>query len=318
MSEQQAPIWEQKTMEKLLFEGLKEQRRRRRWGIFFKIMFLLCIIAVLWLVWPSDNTITTPGLSAKKHIAMVDVKGEIDESASASADNIISGLQQSFKDKDTQAIILRINSPGGSPVQSANVYNEIRYQQKKHPNIKVYVVCSDVCASGAYYIASAADYIYASPSSLVGSIGVLLDGFGFVDGMHKLGIERRLFTSGAHKGFLDPFSPLKPDEQQRAQTILDDVHQQFINAVVQGRGKRLKKDPDMFSGMVWTGEQALPLGLIDGFGDAQSVARNVIKNENMVDNTVKASFMDLISHRIGAEFAGALLSRARSTKEELY
>lgn len=308
MAEPQSPEWEQKTIEKLLLENLKEQRRRRRWGILFKILFFLCLLAFLWLIWPSDNL--TSSVKSKKQVAMIDIRGEIDEATSASADNIINSLQQAFKAKETQAVILRINSPGGSPVQSANVYNEIRYQRQKHPNIKLYVVCSDVCASGAYYIASAGDFIYANPSSLVGSIGVLLDGFGFVDGMHKLGIERRLLTAGEHKGFLDPFSPLKPDEQQRAQSLIDNVHQQFIQAVEKGRGQRLKKDPQIFSGLVWTGEQALPLGLIDGFGDVQFVARNVIKNDNVVDNTVKPNFFDLVSRRIGADFAGAIMDRA--------
>lgn len=308
MAETPSLEWEQKTIEKLLLENLNEQRRRRRWGILFKTLFFIFLLAFIWLFWPSDNLPSSSKI--KKHISMIDVRGEIDETSSAGADNIISGLQQAFKDKDTQAVILRINSPGGSPVQSANVYNEILYQRKKHPDIKLYVVCSDVCASGAYYIASAADSIYANPSSLVGSIGVLLDGFGFVDGMHKLGIERRLLTAGDHKGFLDPFSPLKPDEQQRAQSLIDNVHQQFIKAVVQGRGQRLKNDPQIFSGLVWTGEQALPLGLIDGFGDVQFVARNIIKNDNIVDSTVKPNFFDLVSHRIGTSFASAFIDRA--------
>lgn len=316
MAESQNPAWEQKTIEKLLLENIKEQRRRRRWGIFFKALFFLCVLAILWLVWPTENLSTASKM--KKHVAMIDVRGEIDEALSASADNIINGLQQAFKDKDTQAVILRINSTGGSPVQSANVYNEIRYQRHKYPNIKVYVVCSDICASGAYYIASAGDYIYANPSSLVGSIGVLLDSFGFVDGMHKIGIERRLFTAGNNKGFLDPFSPLKPEDQQKAQSLLNSVHQQFIRAVIQGRGQRLKNDPQIFSGLVWTGEQALPLGLIDGFGDAQFVARNVIKNDNITDYTVKPNFLDLVTHRIGTAFASAIVSRVGVTREELY
>ncbi len=311
--EQQNPAWEQKTMEKLLFESLKEQRRRRRWGIFFKSLFFLCVLLIIWSVWPTDN-VSTP-VSPKKHVAMVDLRGEIDEGMTSSADNLISGIQQAFKDKDTQAVILRINSPGGSPVQSANVYNEIRYQRHKYPNTKLYVVCSDVCASGAYYIASAGDYIYANPSSLVGSIGVLLESFGFVDGMHKLGIERRLFTAGAHKGFLDPFSPLKPEEQQQAQGLLDNVHQQFIKAVQQGRGSRLKNDPQIFSGLIWTGEQALPLGLIDGFGDAQYVARNIIKNDNIVNNTVKPNFFELVAHKFGTAFAGVILEHAGLREE---
>lgn len=310
------PAWEHKTLERLLSDSLIEQRRRRRWSIFFKILYALIILLVLILLWPSDNF---PG-SAKtgSHIAFVDVRGEIDDTKSASADNIITGLQQAFKDKDAIAVILRINSPGGSPVQASNIYNEIRYQRKKHPKIKLYVVCSDLCASAAYYIASAGDYIYANPSSLVGSIGVVLDTFGFVDGMHKLGIERRLFTAGQHKGFLDPFSPLKPDEQQEAQALLNSVHQQFIRDVEQGRGKRLKKSPEIYSGLVWTGAQALPLGVIDGFGNVQSVARDVIKNTSLVEYTVKPSILEQVTNRFGASFAKQFASETGLKKGEVH
>jgi len=315
MAELQNPGWEQKTVEKLLFESLKEQRRKRRWGIFFKLLFLAYLLLLLILIWPTNN------LSAdkqKEHIGLVDIRGEIDDTKSASADNIISALQKAFKDKNTKAIILRINSPGGSPVQASNVYNEIRYQRNKYPNIKLYVVCSDLCASAAYYIASAGDQIYANPSSLVGSIGVLMDGFGFVEGMQKIGVERRLLTAGQYKGFLDPFSPIKPVEQQDAQVLLDTVHQQFIKDVEQGRGKRLKITPDTFSGLVWTGTQALPLGLIDGFGDARSVARDVIKNKTIVDYTVKPSILDQVTNRLGAAFAGQIAGELGLRKGELH
>lgn len=303
MTDAQNTAWEQKTLEKILFENLKEQKRRRRWGVFLKLVFLLFLFCALVLFWPGDSSTKQIG---KSHISLVNVTGEIGEGSSACSDNIINGLQSAFKDKDTVAVILRINSPGGSPVQASNVYNEILYQRKKYPKIKLYVVCSDLCASAAYYIASAGDMIYANPTSLVGSIGVLLDGFGFVDGMHKLGIERRLLTSGDHKGFLDPFSPLKPDEQQRALALLNNVHQQFIHDVQQGRGKRLQNNPDIFSGMVWTGQQALPLGLIDGFGNLQSIARDVVKNTNVVDYTVKPSIFEQVTNRLGAVFAGEI------------
>lgn len=297
MNEQQAS-WEQKTLENILASSIIEQRRRRRWGIFFKLAFLVLLVLFLILIWPSDNS---PVAKGKMHTSLVDIRGEISDSGSATSDSIIKGLQQAFRDKMTQSIILRIDSPGGSAVQASNVYNEIRYQRKKHPNIILHAVCSDQCTSAAYYIASAADDIFANPSSIVGSIGVILDGFGFVDGMHKLGIDRRLLTSGDHKGFLDPFSPLKPDEQKQAQLLLDTVHGQFMHDVQQGRGSRLKNNPDLFSGMIWTGSQALPLGLIDGFGDAQFVARNVIKNNTIVDYTVKRNFMDQLSSRFASE-----------------
>lgn len=302
--EQQNPVLEQKTFEKILLENLREQRARRRWGVFFKIAWLIFFILLLIAVWPDNNLGTSSG---KKHVSLVDIRGEIDDSSSADADDIISGLNKAFKDKDTQAVILRINSPGGSPVQAQTVYSQIRYLRQKYPDIKIYAVCSDLCTSAAYYIASATDDIYASPVSLVGSIGVLMDGFGFVDGMHKIGVDRRLITAGAHKGFLDPFSPLKPDELQFAQTMLEDVHQSFIKDVEQGRGSRLKtNDPNIFSGLVWTGQQALPLGLIDGLGSAQSVARDVIKNKTIVDYTVKPGYLDQLANRFGSSFAHEL------------
>lgn len=307
--------WEQKTIEKILLENLREQRLRRRWGILFKLLMLLLIFFALILFWPSDSA--SSGLG-KPHVGVVDIKGEIAESDPASSDNVMTGLQRAFKDKDTVAVILRINSPGGSPVQASNIYNEMIYQRKKYPKIKLYVVCSDLCASAAYYIASAGDSIYANPSSLVGSIGVILDSFGFVDGMHKLGVERRMFTAGDHKGFLDPFSPLKPDEQQEALSLLKNVHEKFIHDVQQGRGNRLKNNPEIFSGMVWTGSQALPLGLIDGFGNAQSVARDVIKNTTLVDYTVKPSFLETVTNRLGAVFAGEVATDLGLKKSQFH
>jgi protease IV len=304
--------WDKKTLEKLLFCNLKEQRSRRRWGVFFKLLFAIYFFALLWLVWPTDN-IPTAG-KEKPHVALVEVRGEIGADTSASADNIIEGLQDAFKDKNTQGVILEINSPGGSPVQADDVYKEIRYLRAKYPKVKLYAVCSDLCASGAYYVAAAADDIYANPSSLVGSIGVLMDGFGFVDTMQKLGVQRRLLTAGAHKGFLDPFSPVKPEEQKYAQDLLESVHQQFIQSVEQGRGDRLKKNPDIFSGLVWSGAQALPLGLIDGFGDTYSVARDVFQNHTIVDYTVKPNFFEKIANRMGASFSQAVVSQVIQEK----
>lgn len=304
--------WDQKTLEKLLFSTIKEQRSRRRWGVFFKLMFFIYLFALLWLFWPRDTM--SVASKEKPHASLIEVQGEISDNSSASAENIIEGLHDAFKDKNTQAIILSIDSPGGSPVQSSDVYNEIRYLRDKYPKIKLYAVCSDLCASGAYYIASAADDIYANQSSLVGSIGVLMDGFGFVDTLQKLGVQRRLLMSGDHKGFLDPFSPMKPDEKQIAQGLLDSVHDQFIQSVEKSRGDRLKKDPEIFSGLVWTGAQALPLGLIDGFGDRYFVARNIIKNSTIVDYTVKPNFFEKMAKRIGASFSQAVASQLGDVK----
>ena len=299
-------VWEQKTLEKLIFETLKEQKRRRRWGVFFRLLFFIFVFAILYLLWP-DNDLSTASRT-RDHVALITIDGIIAANNQASADNVIEALQDAYKDKSTKGVILNINSPGGSPVQASQIYDEVRYLQAKNKKIKVYAVCSDLCASAAYYIAASANYIYADPASLVGSIGVLLDGFGLVDTMHKVGAERRLFTSGNHKGFLDPFSPMKPEEQQYAQTLLDNVHQQFIQRVQQGRGSRLKNDPNLFSGLVWTGSQALPLGLIDGFGNVNSVSRDVIKSENIVDYTIKPSVLNQISNNLGAEFVHHLTS----------
>lgn len=300
------PAWEQKTLEKLVLESLKEQKRRRRWGVFFKLLFFIFLFSVLYLLWPSNDLSTAS--RNKKHVALININGIIAANNEASADNVIDALQDAYKDKSTKAVILSINSPGGSPVQASQIYDEVRYLENKHSNIKVYAVCSDLCASAAYFIASSANNIYADPASLVGSIGVLLEGFGFVDTMHKIGVERRLFTSGSHKGFLDPFSPVKPDEEQYAQSLLDNVHQQFIQKVQQGRGNRLKNDPNLFSGLVWTGNQALSLGLIDGYGDVLSVARDVIKIDDVEDYTIKPSIFDQISGNFGAKFAHSIAS----------
>ncbi|EDP45913.1 S49 family peptidase [Rickettsiella grylli] len=299
------PTWQRKTLEKLLFEALKEQRRKRRWNIFFKFLLFLIFLSFLLILWPSTPNLPTTS-KAKAHIGLVDIKGIINDNSAANADNVIEGLQNAFEDKNTRTVILRINSPGGSPVQAAQIYHEIRYLRHQYPKTKLYAVCDDLCASAAYYIASASDRIYANPSSLVGSIGVLMDGFGFVETMKKVGVERRLLTAGDHKGFLDPFSPEKLDEKRIAERMLANVHQQFIHAVKQGRGNRLKNNPELFSGLAWTGEEALPLGLIDGFGDLNSLSRELIKNKNIVDYTVKPGLLQQLSDRIGAAFAQQL------------
>jgi protease-4 len=246
------------------------------------------------------------GLSVGKHTALVQLNGVIAANSTANADNIIGSLQDAFKDKDTQGVILQINSPGGSPVQAGEINDEIRRLRAKYPKIPLYVVVEDICASGGYYVAAAADKIFVNKASLIGSIGVLMDGFGFTGTMDKLGVQRRLLTAGENKGFLDPFSPLNDKQKVYAQQMLDDIHQQFINVVKQGRGKRLKQDPELFSGLVWTGDQGVKLGLADGYGTTESVARDVIHAEKIVDYTTHEGFADRLAKRLGAGVMSAL------------
>jgi protease-4 len=246
-------------------------------------------------------------LAGTKHTALVDVIGVIDSKGGASADSVTGALQSAFKDKNTQGVILRINSPGGSPVQAGIIYDEIRRLREKHPNIPLYAVVEDMCASGGYYIAAATDKIYVDKASLVGSIGVLMDQFGFVDTMEKLGVERRVLTAGENKAFLDPFSPLQPAHVEHARKILGEIHGQFIDVVKKGRGKRLKESPEIFSGLVWTGERAVQLGLADGLGSLDSVAREVIKAETVVDFTPEENYFEQLSKRLGTGAAQSLL-----------
>jgi protease-4 len=246
------------------------------------------------------------GGNSKDHTAVIDVVGVIAEDKDSNAADIIESLRDAVKDKHTKGIILHSNSPGGSPVQSAYVYEEIRNIKKEHPDLPVYAVVSDICASGCYYIASASDKIFVNQSSLIGSIGVLMDGFGFVDVMQKLGVERRLLTAGAHKAMLDPFSPPKEDETKYMQGLLDQVHQQFIGAVKAGRGDRLKETPDMFSGLVWTGEAGVKLGVADGFGNDDHAAKDIIGAEKLVDFTQQGRLIDKIAGKLGASFGQAI------------
>lgn len=293
-----------KLLEKTLLAGIQEQRRSRRWGIFFKCLTFVYLFGALLLFTPLLDF--EKGTSASgSHTALVEIEGMIADKEPASADNIVTSLRKAFEDSGTKGVILRINSPGGSPVQSGYVYDEIRRLRAEKPNIKVYAVITDLGASGAYYIASAADQIYADKASLVGSIGVTAAGFGFVGTMEKLGVDRRTYTSGEHKAFLDPFQPQKAEETQFWQSVLDTTHRQFIASVKQGRGDRLKdKDhPELFSGLVWTGEQAVGLGLVDGLGSASHVAREVIGEKNIVDYTVQESPFDRFSKKLGASVA---------------
>jgi len=290
-------------LEKVLLAGIQEQRRSRRWGILFKLLtFTYLLGALLVLVPQLQLPAGKTGGKGGAHTAVIELQGAIDGNEQASADNIIGSLRTAFADKNTKGVVLRINSPGGSPVQSGYIYDEIRRLRNKHADIKLYAVITDLGASGAYYIASAADAIYADKASLVGSIGVTAAGFGFVGGMEKLGVERRTYTSGEHKAFLDPFSPQREDETRFWQQVLGTVHQQFIDSVKAGRGDRLKvaEHPELFSGLVWSGEQALELGLIDGLGSTGYVAREVIGEENIQDFTRQPSPLERLSRSFGA------------------
>ena len=297
--------WEREVIEKLALAAVTEQTRARRWSVFFKsLMFAYLLVVFGVAMYPSIKQ--DMGGDSKDHTAVIDVVGVIAEDKDANAANIIESLRGAVKDKHTKGIILHSNSPGGSPVQSAYVYEEIRKIKKEHPALPIYAVVSDICASGCYYIASASDKIFVNPSSLIGSIGVLMDGFGFVDVMQKLGVERRLLTAGTHKAMLDPFSPPKEDETKYMQSLLDQVHQQFIGAVKAGRGDRLKDTPDMFSGLVWTGEASVKLGVSDGFGNDDYVAKDIIGAEKLVDFTKQGRLIDKIAGKLGASFGQAI------------
>ncbi|WP_236210723.1 signal peptide peptidase SppA [Metapseudomonas otitidis] len=294
-------------LEKAVLAGVQEQRRARRWGIFFKLLTFLYLFGALLMFSPLFDLQKTAA-RGEAHTALVEVRGMIADNEAASADNIVSSLRAAFEDPKTKGVVLRINSPGGSPVQSGYIYDEIRRLRGEHPDTKVYAVITDLGASGAYYIASAADEIYADKASLVGSIGVTAASFGFVDLMGKLGVERRVYTSGEHKAFLDPFQPQKDDETRFWQGVLDTTHRQFIESVKKGRGDRLKVDghPELFSGLVWSGEQALELGLVDKLGSTSYVAREVIGAKEIVDYTKQDTPFDRFAKRLGASMAEQL------------
>ena len=311
MPEQNGSNWERDVLGRIAMAAVQEQRRARRWGILFKSLTFIYLFVVLLLFagWRAGGPEAALG---GKHTALVDLSGEIAADKSASADNVIEGLQRAFKDKDTKGVILRINSPGGSPVQAGLINDEIHRLRAKYPAIPLYVVVEDLCASGGYYVAVAADKIYVNKASLIGSIGVLMNGFGFTGTMQKLGVQRRLLTAGVNKGFLDPFSPLDPKQKQYAQKMLDQIHQQFIAVVREGRGKRLKETPDTFSGLIWTGAEGVKMGLADGYGSVRSVARDVIKAKTIVDYTVHESFADRMARKFGAGVASVFPGFATS------
>nr|WP_232846194.1 signal peptide peptidase SppA [Amphritea pacifica] len=295
-------------IEKTMMGLQKEQRAARRWGIFFKLLTFGYLFVILGIYLFADSF--TPDMGeGGEHTAVVQVNGTIADGEDASADNIIGALRRAFKDEGTKAVILRINSPGGSPVQSGYVYDEVKRLRALHPEKKVYAVILDIGASGAYYIAASADEIYADKASLVGSIGVVSSGFGFVDLMEKVGVERRNLISGENKTFLDPFSPLKEKDRAFWQTVLDTTHRQFIEQVRKGRGDRLKENDQLFSGLVWTGEQALDLGLIDGLGSSSYVAREIVGAEKLVDFTPKGTPLEQLIDRLGVSFGKTIATQ---------
>ena len=304
-TEQSGPNWERAVLEKVAMAAVTEQRRARHWSIFFKLLFLGYLFFVLFYAMGlfSGKRDANPG----KHTALVEMKGVIAAEGAASADNVVSGLQEAFKDKGTQGVILRINSPGGSPVQAGHINDEIKRLRAKYPDIPLYAVVEDVCASGGYYVAVAADKIYVDKASIIGSIGVLMDGFGFTGTMDKLGIERRLLSAGTNKGFLDPFSPMNPAQKEFAQQMLSEIHEQFITVVRTGRGKRLKETPEMFSGLMWVGTKSIEMGLADAIGGIDHVARDVIKAEDIIDFTPRENIAERVVRRFGAAMGESIV-----------
>lgn len=298
--------WERDILEKLAFASLREQRARRRWGIFFKLATLSIVVYVIWMALDFG---TSEADMVSAHTALIELDGTIEAGGLSSAETVVPALNKAYADKGSVGIIMHINSPGGSPVQAGIINDEINRLRKIYPQKPLYVVVGEMCASGGYYVAAAADKVFVDKASIVGSIGVLMDGFGFTGLMEKIGVERRLLTAGENKGFLDPFSPQVPKHQEYAQAMVNEIHQQFIDVVRKGRGKRLKETPDMFSGLFWSGSKAVELGLADGFGTVDSVARDELKAENIVDYTQHEGLPERVLKKFGAEIgAGAVRS----------
>ena len=293
----------QALLNQIVIEYMQEQKRKRRWRWVMRALILALILFTFYLLVFNDEG---KRLRIQPHVGLIDVNGTIADTQGASAENFAKSLDDAYESTGLKAVVLRINSPGGSPVQADYMYNALQYYRKKYPDIKIYAVCVDMCASAAYYVAAAADEIYANPSSMVGSIGVLYNGFGFVGTIEKLGVTRRLLTAGRNKGFLDPFSPVTPEQEQRLQTMLDDVHQVFISKVKEGRGSRLQIDDLTFSGLFWTGQQAKERGLIDGFASSGQVARELVKIEEIVDYTFKPNLFERVAKNIGTAAAEQL------------
>ena len=303
-NEQNSSNWEREVLEKLAFQSLKEQKRNRFWSVFFKSLTFIWLFLMLFymLNWIGG----TSGNSAEDHTALIDIQGEIGAQDQVNADSVVSSLHDAYDNKHTKGVILRINSPGGSPVQAGIINDEIKRQRTLHPEIPVYAVVEYICASGGYYIAVAADKIYVDKASIIGSIGVLMDGFGFTGAMEKFGVERRLMTAGENKAMLDPFSPVNPKHKVLAQAMLNEVHQQFIHVVREGRGDRLKETPETFSGLFWSGEAGIKMGLADELGSYEYVAREVIKQENIVDFTASEGLADRVARKFGASMTQSM------------
>jgi len=288
--------WERATFEKLMFATLEEQRTARRWRTFTRLAWLVLVVFILWTLLGRGGP---SGDKSLPHTAVIEIKGEIASDGDASAETVVAAMRSAFEDVGAQGIVLLINSPGGSPVQAGIISDEIKRLRAKHKK-PVYAVVEESCASAAYYIAAAADRIFVDKASIVGSIGVLMDGFGFTGLMEKLGVERRLMTAGENKGFLDPFSPQTEKHREFAQGMLDQVHKQFIDTVKAGRGKRLKDNPELFTGLFWTGQQAVEMGLADQLGNLDFVAREIVKAEDVVDYTRRDNVAERLAKKFGA------------------
>lgn len=310
--EQKEMDWEQATFKEIAIEHLREKKRSRRWRIFFQFLAVayFSVFALTLVDWSGLGESTT-----SPHTAVVTLQGVIAGGQSAEASEINKLLRHAFEDESTQGVVLEINSPGGTPVQAHQIYEEILRLREEHPETKLYAVVGDLCASGGYYVASAADEIYAAPASMIGSIGVRMDAFGVEDLMDKLGVERRTLVAGENKALLDPFGPQNPVQREHLQTMLDDVHQQFIDAVKQGRGERLSQDPELFSGLIWSGEKALDKGLIDGFGDLRHVARELIGEEELRYFSTEKTLLEQLTEGVGVSL-GAALSNLLQTQAQ--
>ncbi len=315
MTEPTVPEWERAVLEKVALQALEEQRRARQWKALFRILWfaLAFLLVAAWLGWIGrpDRDMEAAVVGTGKHTALVELEGVIAPESKASSERMIKALNRAFKDRNTQGVVVRINSPGGSPVQAGYINDEIRRLRAKYPNTPLYAVVQDLCASGGYYVAVAADKIYVDKASLVGSIGAIISSFGFVGSLEKLGVERRAYTAGDNKDFLDPFVPERPEHREHAKKMLEEIHQQFIRTVKQGRGNRLKESPEIFSGLIWTGEKSVELGLADGLGSAEYVAREVVKAEKLVDFTPEENVYELLSKRLGTSF-GETVARSLS------
>jgi protease-4 len=312
MSDNNGREWQ--LLEKITLASVEEQKKARRWSIFFKLLTFAYLVVILVMVTSPSKGGKSASETSTEHLAIVELKGEIADSTDANADDLISSLTDAFEAKNSKAVVLRINSPGGSPVQSAYVYDAIKQLRIKYPNKKLYAVITDLGASGAYYIASAADQIYVSPASLVGSIGVVMQGFGLQELTKKLGVEDRTMTAGQHKAVLNPFRPVSAEEKAHVQKMLDTIHQQFISAVKQGRGQRLKEDPQIFSGLFWTGQQAVELGLADGFGSVKTINK-LIATDEQVDYTKSKNPMDNLIRKLGVSMGETIATKLNLSDE---